>query len=232
MKNIVSVQPDNISFELFKSIRTNLDFLLKDKENIVLFTSASKGDGKSFVVSNLAASFTQLNKKVLIIDLDLRRGTQHKNLEVNLTNGMTDLLMDENATEISKYIKKTKIKNLYVMTRGKVQINTPEILLSGKLEAILKVLKGSFDYVFVDAPPVNIVTDVTILNKIVKNTILITSLNQTKIDLIEKAKRDLINNDANLLGVIANRVPIHKYRYKYKGYDYEYDEGSKKNRKK
>lgn len=227
MGNIVSMQPDNVSFELFKSMRTNLDFLLKEQDNIVLFTSASKGDGKSFVVSNLAASFTQLNKKVLVIDLDLRRGTQHKKLEVNLTNGMTDLLMDENATEISKYIKKTKVKNLYVMTRGKIQINTPEILLSGKLEAILKVLKESFDYVFVDAPPVSIVTDVTILNKIIKNTIFITSLNSTKIDLIQKAKRDLVNNGANILGVIANRVPIHKYRYKYKGYDYEYSKDSK-----
>lgn len=227
---MINLQPTNVEF--FKAIRTNVGFILNETDNVVMFSSSAKGDGKSFIVSNLASSFTELGKKVLVIDTDLRRGVQHKNFETTNTNGLTELLEKKDIENVTKYIKKTSNKNLYLIPRGKLVDNVPELLMNGTLKEVLDLLKKQFDYVFVDVPPVNIVTDVTILSRYVPNVILIASIGKSKIKLLEETKKVLLRNKCNILGVIANRVPIHKQSYKYKGYEYEYTEKKSRRRRK
>lgn len=227
---MINLQPTNVEF--FKAIRTNVGFILNETDNVVMFSSSAKGDGKSFIVSNLASSFTELGKKVLVIDTDLRRGVQHKNFETTNTNGLTELLEKKDIENVTKYIKETSNKNLYLIPRGKLVDNVPELLMNGTLKEVLDLLKKQFDYVFVDVPPVNIVTDVTILSRYVPNVILIASIGKSKIKLLEETKKVLLRNKCNILGVIANRVPIHKQSYKYKGYEYEYTEKKSRRRRK
>ena len=232
MSNLEATNVNSNSFEFFKAIRTNVGFILEKEDNVVMFSSSAKGDGKSFIVSNLAASFTELGKKVLVIDTDLRRGVQHKNFEIVNTSGLSDLLENQDMKNIVKYIKKTSIKNLYLIPRGKLVNNVPELLMNGTLNEVIEALKKQFDYIFVDVPPVNVVTDVTILSKYISNVILVASVGKTKIKALEESKKVLLRNKCNILGVIANRVPIHKHSYKYKGYEYDYTEGKKRRRRK
>lgn len=231
MANIEATNVNSDSVEFFKAIRTNVGFLLNEQDNVVMFSSSAKGDGKSFIVSNLAASFTELGKKVLIIDTDLRRGVQHQNFEILNSNGLSDLLEKKDIKNLTKYIKKTNINNLYLIPRGKIVNNVPELLMNGTLKEVIDLLKKQFDYIFVDVPPVNIVTDVTILSRYVSNVILVASIGKTKIKLLEESKKVLTRNNCNILGVIANRVPIHKHSYKYQGYEYDYSEKKKTRRR-
>ena len=231
MANIEATNVNSDSVEFFKAIRTNVGFLLNEQDNVVMFSSSAKGDGKSFIVSNLAASFTELGKKVLIIDTDLRRGVQHQNFEILNSNGLSDLLEKKDIKNLTKYIKKTNINNLYLIPRGKLVENVPELLMNGTLKEVIDLLKKQFDYIFVDVPPVNIVTDVTILSRYVSNIILVASIGKTKIKLLEESKKVLTRNNCNILGVIANRVPIHKHSYKYQGYEYDYSEKKRTHRR-
>jgi capsular exopolysaccharide synthesis family protein len=231
--NLITFEASNsVTSELFKSLRTNLLFALKPEEKCILITSSGAGDGKSFVSSNLATTFTQIGKKVLILDLDLRKRTQHKIFDITNSTGMSMLLNDDNFKEnidledlLKKFVKITNIKDLFLITAGPIPHNPSEILLNGNLRILIEYLKGVYDYIFIDAPPVNVVTDTSIICKYVDGVILVASVNKTKIRVLQEAKKTLKKNNVNLIGVVANRVPIYKRSYKYKGYEYEYNSG-------
>ncbi|MDD2375998.1 MAG: CpsD/CapB family tyrosine-protein kinase [Clostridia bacterium] len=229
--NLITLEETNsVSSELFKSLRTNIQFALSPEQKTILITSAASGDGKSFVCSNLATTFTQIGKKVLIIDLDLRKRTQHKIFDISNTTGMSILLNDDNFKEgldldtiLLKFIKTTIVKDLFVITAGPIPHNPSELLMNRNLEKLLSNFKTKFDYIFIDAPPVNIVTDTAIISRYVDGVILVASVGKTHVGILKDAKKTLEKCKANILGVVANRVPIHKRSYKYKGYEYEYN---------
>lgn len=222
-------EPNSITSELFKSLRTNVQFALKPEQKTILITSASTGDGKSFVCSNLATTFTQIGKKVIILDLDLRKRTQHKVFDIANATGMSILLNDDNFKEdlnldniLVKFIKETSVKNLFLITAGPIPHNPSEILMNGNLKKLIEHLEEIYDYVFIDAPPVNVVTDTSIISKYVESVILVVSVGKTQVRALKDAKKTLAKSKINLLGVVANRVPIHKRSYKNSGYEYEY----------
>jgi len=229
-QNLITFEESNsVTSELFKSLRTNVQFALKPEDKTILVTSASSGDGKSFVCSNLATTFTQIGKKVIILDLDLRKRTQHKIFDVANTTGMSILLNDDNFSKgvdldsiLVKFVRETSIKNLYLIPAGPIPHNPAEIIMNGNLKKIIKHLETIYDYVFIDAPPINVVTDTAIIARYIDNVILVASVGRTQVRALKNAQKTLIKSNVNLLGVVANRVPIHKRSYKNNGYQYEY----------
>ena len=131
--------------------------------------------------------------------------------------GFSNLLICDDEIDFSQYIKKTKIQNLYVITRGSVPPNPSELLNSSNYESILKVLRKNFDRIIIDGVPVNGLSDSLIMASHVDRVILVCSCNHTNIDELNEAKKALEKVDANIAGVVVNRTPQTK-RGKYSNY--------------
>ena len=222
MKNelIVKNKPKSIISEDIRTIRTNLEFLLTDNESkTFMITSSVPGEGKSFVSSNLAVAFAQYDKKVLIIDCDMRLGRTHKIFEVSNKNGLSNLIAKyDDLTALEEYIQKTDVKNLYVLPRGVVPPNPSELLSSKRFETILIKLKKVFDYIILDSVPTNGLPDALVLSKLVDKTLIVCKHGYTDITDLESTKKALENVNANIAGVVINKVP--KTRSKYGNYYY------------
>ena len=223
MKNelIVKNKPKSIISEDIRTIRTNLEFLLTDNESkTFMITSSVPGEGKSFISGNLAVAFAQYDKKVLIIDCDMRLGRTHKIFELSNKNGLSNLIAkyDEDETALEEYIQKTEVKNLYVLPRGVVPPNPSELLSSKRFEVILKKLQKIFDYIILDSVPTNGLPDALVLSKLVDKTLIVCKYGYTDITDLESTKKALENVNANIAGVVINKVP--KTRSKYGNYYY------------
>lgn len=215
---IIDSRPKSNISEDIRTIRTNLQFTSSDNASqVLLVTSSIQGDGKSFISSNLAAAFAQTGESVLIIDGDLRLGRINKIFNLSNEKGFSNLLICDDEIDFSQYIKKTKIQNLYVITRGSVPPNPSELLNSSNYESILKVLRKNFDRIIIDGVPVNGLSDSLIMASHVDRVILVCSCNHTNIDELNEAKKALEKVDANIAGVVVNRTPQTK-RGKYSNY--------------
>jgi capsular exopolysaccharide synthesis family protein len=227
MKNelITFVSPKTQISEVFRTLRTNIQFMnVDDKLKSLLITSTVPGEGKSWVASNLAVTFAQAGKRVLLVDADMRKGRQHKIFELNNEKGLSNYLImtskEEELDNIGEYIQGTLIDNLYVMTAGIVPPNPSELLTSQKMVDLIKYLESIFDIVIFDGTPSTIVTDAIILSKFVNTTLIVASHKKTKIEDLKQVKRNIINVGGNIAGVIANKMPSNKKEYK-SGYYYE-----------
>lgn len=215
---IIDSRPKSNVSEDIRTIRTNLQFTSSDNASqVLLVTSSMQGDGKSFISSNLAAAFAQTGESVLIIDGDLRLGRINKIFNLSNEKGFSNLLICDDEIDFSQYIKKTKIQNLYVITRGSVPPNPSELLNSSNYESILKVLRKNFDRIIIDGVPVNGLSDSLIMASHVDRVILVCACNHTNIDELNEAKKALEKVDANIAGVVVNRTPQTK-RGKYSSY--------------
>ncbi len=228
MKNelITFVSPKNQISEVFRTLRTNIQFMnVDEKLKSLLVTSTVPGEGKSWVSSNLAITFAQTGKKVLIVDADMRKGRQHEIFELSNAKGLSNYLImtsskDDVINTIAEYIQPTLIDNLYVMTAGVVPPNPSELLTSQKMIDLIKHLEKMFDLVIFDGTPSTIVTDAIILSKFVNTTLIVTAHKITKIDDLIQVKRNIINVGGKIAGTILNKTPIKKKEYK-SGYYYE-----------
>lgn len=227
MKNelITFVSPKTQISEVFRTLRTNIQFMNVD-ENLktLLVTSTVPGEGKSWVSSNLAVTFAQAGKRVLIVDADMRKGRQHDIFEVNNSKGLSNYLIMttkvDGVSAIGEYIQPTLIDNLYIMTAGMIPPNPSELLTSQKMIDLIKYLESIFDIVIFDGTPSTIVTDAIILSKFVDTTLIVTAHKITKIDDLNQVKRNIQNVGGKIAGVILNKVPSTRKEYKA-GYYYE-----------
>ena len=145
---IVDHNPKSALSESIKNIRTNLQFSSVDgKIKNILITSSTSGEGKSFVSANLAVAFAKLGNKVLIVDCDMRLGRQHEIFGLPNTVGLSNLLIDEIEQKYGKYIQKTEIKNVSVLTRGIVPPNPSELLASEKMHYLMQILNSEYDII-------------------------------------------------------------------------------------
>jgi capsular exopolysaccharide synthesis family protein len=205
---VVLSNPKSNIAEAIRTTRTNLQFSSVDTEvKTILVTSTVPGEGKSFISSNLAVSFAQNGSKVLIVDCDMRKGRLHKIFNVTNDKGLSNLLIAEALDEFKDYIKKTNVNNLYILTMGSIPPNPSELLDSAKNKLLIKVLKEKFDYIIFDGVPVIGLTDSLIMARIVDKVVIVSSIKQTKIDLLDKTKKSLQSVGANIAGIIVNRVP-------------------------
>jgi len=215
---------DSVS-EAFRIVRTNMDFMRVKSKNlqVVLFTSLNPGAGKTFVSTNLAMSISQTNKKVILIDLDIRKGTLSSQLKEN-TPGVTNYLSGkiENLDDI---ISKDVIGDrLDVISAGPVPPNPAELLLSERLDAMINELKTRYDYVILDNVPAGVVADAAIVNRLADLTIyVIRAGNMDKRQLPELEKmyqQDKFHNMSIVLNGVKEKRTGYGYQYGY-GYGYE-----------
>lgn len=216
---IVQKDPKSPVSEVFRTLRTNIQFMNANKRlKTLLITSTFPGEGKSWVASNLAVTFAQAGNKVILIDADMRKGRQYTIFDVLPRPGLSNYLsgMDEKEGEepdISKYLQRTDVDNLLIMTAGNIPPNPSELLVSDQMNKLLKDLKSVCDIVVIDGTPCELVTDSVILSRIVDSTVIVTAHKETKKDNLEKIVRNIKNVGGNLAGVVINKMPVSIKKY-------------------
>ena len=204
MKAIISYNdPKSVISEQYRAIRTNIEYSNVDQNTkTILVTSSDKNEGKTTTVSNLAVSFANLNKKVLLIDCDLRNASIHKMFRLNNIYGLTDILAKDRA--VDKCIQETELENLYVLTAGAIPPNPAEILSSEKMKNLIEDLKNIYDYIFIDTPPIGLVTDAGALSSFIDGVVLVVKSESVEKKYLEETKKKLDAVEARILGAILN----------------------------
>jgi len=218
---IVHNNPKSPISEIFRTLRTNIQYMNTNKKmKTLLITSTFVNEGKSWVTSNLAVTFAQAGKKVVLIDADMRKGRQYSIFGVSPRPGLSNYLSqveieeDETTSEnIVDYIQETPVENLYVIAAGNVPPNPSELLVSAKMINLLEELKEMCDLVILDGTPCELVTDSIILSRLVDSTIVVTAHKATKKDALERMVKNIRNVGGKLAGVVVNKVPISSRRY-------------------
>jgi capsular exopolysaccharide synthesis family protein len=216
---IVDKEPKSPISECFKTFRTNIMFSIQNKKlNTVLVTSGFMGEGKSFVSSNLAVTFANSGKKVILIDTDMRKGRLHKIFNLSNENGLSTCLskisIDGKLVNINNFIKESKIQNLHIMTSGIVPPNPSELLSSANMRALLNALNTQYDIVICDGTPCMLVSDSIILSKIVDTTVIVTANKTTKLDTLLKSQKSIEMVGGNIGGVVINKMEVNPKSYK------------------
>ena len=218
---IVATSPKSVISEGIKTVRTNLSFSSVDKElKSLLLTSSMPGEGKSFISANLATAFAQTDKTVLLIDCDMRRGRQNKIFGVANDKGLSDLLVSDYEAKYSEFVKATKVKKLYLLPCGTFPPNPSELLDSEKFKKIVAFLKTKFDIVIFDGVPCNGLPDSIIIAALVDETIIVSAEGLTPKDLLKNTKKELESVNANIAGIILNKVNGNTNKYYGRYYSY------------
>ena len=236
---IAHKDPKSPISEVFRTLRTNIQFMnMSKKMKTLLVTSTVPREGKSWVASNLAVTFAQAGKKVVLVDADMRKGRQYAIFGVSprpgLSNYLSQVEIDENqkvSEDIVDYIQETEVQNLYLMSAGNIPPNPSELLVSSQMINLLEELKEICDIVIIDGTPSELVTDSIILSRIVDCTIVVTAYNLTKKEALERVIKNIQNVGGKLAGVVVNKMPMSGKKYEQKYYYYGKEaEPSKKKR--
>lgn len=211
--------PKSVVSESIKTLRTNLQFSSVDEDiKTILITSSIPGEGKSFISANLAISFAQTDKRVLIVDCDMRKGRQHRIFKLSNSKGLSNLLIDD-MTNLKDYINKTSVPGVHVITRGTVPPNPSELLNSKKNADLLRVLKAKYDVIIYDGVPCNGLPDSIIMSKLVDKVLIVSSDSMTPKSVLESTKKQLESVNAPVAGDVLNNVNRKNSTYgKYYGY--------------
>lgn len=231
---IAQRDPKSPVSETFRTLRTNIQFMNTNNQlKTLLITSTLPGEGKSWVASNLAITFAQAGKKVVLIDADMRKGRQYTIFEVSPRPGLSNYLsgIDSNSEEnsmdeIIDYIQETEVKNLYVISAGNIPPNPSELLINPKMVNLLDKLKQVSDIVIIDGTPCELVTDSVILSRLVDSTVIVTAHKQTKKDTLQKIVTNIQNVGGKIAGIVLNKIPVSAKKYEQ---SYYYGSTSMKN---
>ena len=215
--------------ESFSMIRTNIAFSSINSElKVISVTSSQPSEGKSTITSTLARSIALNGNKVLLIDGDLRNPTVNKKTDVANRQGLVNYLVKN--TPITEIIARdTQVANLDVLTTGPKPPNPAELLGSEKMKQFIEMIRPYYDYILIDCSPASLFSDARLLARLSDATIIVASMNEANLDLIESTIDSLEQVNANILGFILNKVDI--VESKSYGYGYGYGYGKEKNRK-
>ena len=226
---LLLTESDDFQFvESYKALRTNLLFSLPVKEGNncrkLLFTSASPADGKSTTTVNLALTLAETETRVLLIDADMRKPTVHRYFSMDNRVGLSNLLsgMNQKAECIQAV---PQFPNLSVIPSGILPPNPSELLGSSAMEKLLNELEKSYDFILLDTPPVNVVTDALSIAGKMDGVALVVAFGKTTLPEAEQAVEALRFANANVLGTILNRVVKNKHsrfsKHGYESYNYQ-----------
>ena len=220
---VVHENKNNLMEEIFRSLRTNLQFLMKEHDKVILMTSTTSGEGKTFIASNVAISFALLGKKVVLVGLDIRKPRLAELFEIDdHHHGITNLLIKDNITwdDVNKQIVNSGVNNnLDLLMAGPVPPNPGELVTRKSLEETIDILKEHYDYIIIDTAPVGLVTDTLALGRIANATVYV-----CRADYTQKSSFGLINGLAYEkkmpnMSIVLNGVDLSKKKY---GYYYGY----------
>ncbi|BFK82367.1 CpsD/CapB family tyrosine-protein kinase [Clostridium baratii] len=210
---VLEKQPKSVEAESYRILRTNIMYSSFDKKiKRILVTSSEPGEGKSTTSGNLALAFAQDEKKVILIDCDLRKPSLHKKFRISNNRGLSDVIIDRD--KLNKCIQK-RTEYLDILTAGKIPPNPSEMLGSQAMSSLLDELSNIYDVIILDSPPVLAVTDAQILSTKVDGTVLVVRAEKTKKDTVLAAKGVLDKVNANILGTVLNGGDKNKDNYYY-----------------
>ncbi len=207
--------------EQYKLLRTNLDFTVPEGEKcpIIGVTSSMRGEGKSTTAVNLSYVLAEKGSKVLLIDGDLRIPSVAKKMKIAGSPGLTDLLMGKGAN-ISGF-QSDLLKTWFILPAGEIPPNPSELLGSRRMETVLNELKEAFDYIVIDLPPVNIVSDALSIASLITGMIVVIREDYTEKKELERCIRQLNLSNVNVFGCVMNETKSGNGSYgKYKKYRY------------
>lgn len=214
-----------VATEQYKLVRTNLDFVIPEgtKCPVIGVTSSMRGDGKSTTAINLSYVLAERGSKVLLIDGDLRIPSIAKKMGIPPSPGLTHFLINKDIQEIDKF-KTDVLDNWYIMPSGSIPPNPSELLGSKRMESALAVLKDTFDYIVIDLPPVNVVSDALSISNLITGMIIVIREEYTEKKELERCFRQLKLSNVNILGCVMNEAKTMsenggKYK-RYKNYRY------------
>ena len=218
--------------EAFQSLRTSILFSSKNRERrVLLLTSAGPQEGKSSTVAAMARAFAAAGDRVVVIDCDLRRPTQHQHMRIPREPGLTNFLLDGADGAYAPYMQATDIANLKVLTCGPIPPNPAELVGSMKFRDLLADLKRTHDWVLVDSPPVSTLADSVVLASVADMVTIVIKHNQNDRDLIRRSLKRLRDVQVDVVGAVLNSVDLERSYYGdyyYSGYHYREDDGQKK----
>lgn len=217
---LLSSKSDFFIREAYKTLRTNVLFALtgEEKSKAIVVTSSMQGEGKSTTTLNLAISYAMTDRKVLVIDCDLRRPKLAQLLKMNSKVGLSNLIVDPSL--LDQAIIHTQHEGVDVILSGNIPPNPSELLGSVRMERLLETLKQTYDYIFLDSPPVNMVTDAVVLAPKSDGVLLLVRANQSEEGLVVHAVEQLEYAKAKILGFVLNGVELDRTPYAYRKYRY------------
>lgn len=209
LAQISVLQNKSLVAEQYRTIRTNIAFSsVQTNLRSILVTSSVPGEGKSFSAANLAAVFAQQEKKVLLVDADLRKPTIHETFQLENVTGLTNVLVG--TCSLSETVQQTPIDNLYILTSGPTPPNPAELLSSKAMGDLILDIYDQYSLVIFDSPPLLAVADGQILANQTDGSVLVVLSGKTKIDTVQKAKDALEQSKAKLLGALLNKKKLKK----------------------
>ena len=200
---LAQAEPTDVTVEAIRSLRTSIYFSIMDaKNNILMISGATPEAGKSFIAANLAIVMAQSEKKVLLIDADMRKGYLDQLFEAPVEQGLAEILSGQITP--SQAVQPTQTPNLDIITHGTLPDNPSELLMSNRLRALLEWAKPRYDHIIIDTPPVLSVTDATIIGQMAGITLLVARYESTTALELDRSAAKLVQNNVPVKGVIFN----------------------------
>ncbi|MCK4465554.1 MAG: CpsD/CapB family tyrosine-protein kinase, partial [Bacteroidales bacterium] len=215
---VVPESPGSSIAESFRNLRSALFLKLKsEKSKVILVTSSQPQDGKSFISFNLAASIASVGYKTIILDCDLRKPALHEKFKEVNSPGLSDYMA--NHTPVDDIIHNTFVKNLSFIPAGPLLPNPSELLESGILDDLIKILKSKYEYVILDTTPAGVIADANLMMKYATQILLVCRNNYTREDVFTEVINNLNTNKFTNYDIVFNDLDLKRSPYgRYKSY--------------
>jgi capsular exopolysaccharide synthesis family protein len=202
---ITLTNPRSPISESYRALRTNIEFSsIDEKLQVLMVSSAGPGEGKSTTITNLAVTFAQSEKKVVLIDADLRKPTAHHTFSISNRLGLSTVISQQCSLE--EVIQVSEVPNLDIITSGAIPPNPAEMMNSKRMTAIIEQLRIMYDIILIDTPPLLAVTDAQIVSTKSDGVILVVDQGKVKREIAGKAVKNLESVNARIIGVVLNNV--------------------------
>ncbi|MEB6341996.1 polysaccharide biosynthesis tyrosine autokinase [Mammaliicoccus sciuri] len=217
---ITHIKPKAVVSEKFRGIRSNILFSTADNDvQTLLITSDKPASGKSTMSANIAITYAQAGFKTLIIDGDMRKPTQHYIFNKSNIKGLSNVIINNNSFD--EAVHDTDIENLDVLMSGPIPPNPSELIGSSNMKDLFDELKTKYDFILIDTPPVNTVTDAQLFGELTKNAVYVVDVESNNRESVKKGKDLLEKSGTKILGVVLNKAPLDKSSSTYYYYGEE-----------